>query len=368
MKAGAAVSADRNSLNAASDAVASNRSYIYFLHHFRLAAAILVVASHCYDISWGSHLGAPSSYDFLINLLSGATALFVFISGFFFHYVSSRNFDFDAFLTARIRRLLIPYLAISMGLAITEYLIVAPEGLPLWVFLVRIVSALFMGSAGPAMWFIPFIFIFYILSPVFLKFSREKMETKVVLLFGSLLLGLMINRSADNADKIQNAGYFLFYYLFGILFSTYMDRAIYIIRNNSVIIMSGLAMLALAFAQYRLGMVDNPTGPWFSVTLFNIMYLQKIAQIIFLCGILYRTADRPLPWLTTISGWSLGIFFMHQFGLVLLKPLADNGFVPTGQKYADLLLWTLALTGLSIALIWSIKRLMPGRSHYFIGT
>jgi probable poly-beta-1,6-N-acetyl-D-glucosamine export protein len=59
------------------------RTRIVFFDYFRAIAIIMVVASHAYR-PW---LIDTFSEKVFINLVVGGTIFFVFISGFFFHYV-----------------------------------------------------------------------------------------------------------------------------------------------------------------------------------------------------------------------------------------------------------------------------------------
>lgn len=55
-----------------------DRRLVYF-DYFRALAILLIILGHCYN-SWPrSHIWEAT----LVNLISGGTALFVFISGFF---------------------------------------------------------------------------------------------------------------------------------------------------------------------------------------------------------------------------------------------------------------------------------------------
>lgn len=352
-----------------SGSVPAQRQHIHSMHNFRAVAILLVVSSHCYDIAWRSHIGVPSPYDFLINIISGATALFLFISGFFFHRVFSRRFDFVSFLKSRAKRLLLPYLTVTICLILLAMLLGKElrllKHLPdLWVIFP---TAILLGSAGPAMWYVPFIFVIFLMSPLFLAFCRTDSRYQIAILVVGLAIGFFVNRSMFNMNKIQNVAYFSFYYMFDMYYSVRYKELYSYFSRITIITAAGLAVIILAISQQYIGLIDNPAGQWFEWTGFNFLYFQKIAQIIFLCGFLGRYADRNLPVISLIATWSFGLFFLHQIALLLLWPVAKHWDISLGVKYADLTLWSALVIGLSVMLVWLGTKLLGKHSRYLIG-
>ena len=53
------------------------------------------------------------------NVLTGGTALFVFISGFMFHHVFFDSFKYQKFVMAKVKNVLVPYLILaSLAIAV----------------------------------------------------------------------------------------------------------------------------------------------------------------------------------------------------------------------------------------------------------
>ena len=57
------------------------------------------------------------------NLVVGGTSLFVFISGFLFHHLHASRFDYRRFLTNKVQKVVVPYLALATPLILYRVLI-----------------------------------------------------------------------------------------------------------------------------------------------------------------------------------------------------------------------------------------------------
>lgn len=79
--------------------------YAYF-DYFRAIAIILVVAGHSYG-AWERDTTVEYA---LVVVITGATAPFVFISGFFFHEVFYKKFNYSNFLKVNSKRFTLPIL------------------------------------------------------------------------------------------------------------------------------------------------------------------------------------------------------------------------------------------------------------------
>ena len=77
---------------------------------FRAIAIILIILDHSIQ-PWGNH---PYYEKLFITFVSGGSNLFVFISGFFFHYVFFQNFNYKEFMIHKVKRVFIAYLVLSV--------------------------------------------------------------------------------------------------------------------------------------------------------------------------------------------------------------------------------------------------------------
>ena len=68
---------------------------IISIDYFRAIAIILIVAGHSYGLSY-LHFNSNIEYA-IMNLITGNTALFVFISGFMLHHIFYNRYNFKNF-------------------------------------------------------------------------------------------------------------------------------------------------------------------------------------------------------------------------------------------------------------------------------
>lgn len=71
--------------------------------YMRGIAIILIVLGHSV---YNSGQGFPLLLE---NLLRGGTALFVFISGYFFHRIFYKDFDYSKFMKNKVHNVLYPF-------------------------------------------------------------------------------------------------------------------------------------------------------------------------------------------------------------------------------------------------------------------
>src|SRR5690554_6718163 len=150
--------------------------YLNSLNHYRALSIILIVAIHSFytaDIKLDSYVS-----QFFFNSISGATLNFIFISGFLFYQVFYKRFEYSKFVKSRVDRFLKPYLVLSI-LPILVCLITIPMywdnsniikfndgNLAFW-YSVSAIKYLITGAHITAYWYIPFMMVMVVISPLF---------------------------------------------------------------------------------------------------------------------------------------------------------------------------------------------------------
>lgn len=343
---------------------AQARSHLHYMENMRGITILLVIASHCFGLAWSGSPGSWFPSDPVLSFLSGATPVFVFISGFFFHHVFHGEFRYLPFLRKKARALLPPYLMVTVTLIAVQHAMGIDSrfyfGLrdPVAQFAMAAIS----GGSGPAMWYIPFLFDIFLLSPLFLLFAKAPLHRQLAVLGGLLVLGLLVDRSAFN--RLGNLAHFSFYYALGIHCSLYRARFERSVRSDAAIFGAAAVILLLATAQYWFARAGEAGWllPWDPI---KFVYLRKIALIVLLSGTLLRFADRPLPGLTRIAHWSFGLFFVHQLPILLLMPVAASGIVAPG--HGALVLYAGLVFAMSMAILWGVKRVCGPASRHLVG-
>jgi len=80
-----------------------------YFDYLRAIAILFIVAGHSFSV-WSIDT-LPEKV--LANIITGGTSLFVFISGFFFHHIFYKDFEYKVFIKRKIKKVLVPYIILS---------------------------------------------------------------------------------------------------------------------------------------------------------------------------------------------------------------------------------------------------------------
>lgn len=296
--------------------------------HYRGIAIILIVLGHCYGLSNWSFASYPERV--LANIITGGTALFVFISGFLFHQVFYPGFDFFRFITKKMNKVIVPYLIWS-SLALLFTLsthtplpdgFVGP-GTSLWDRWIQpSVLSLVTGGHFIAYWYIPFTLILFLASPLFLRFITLQRRTQVILTGSLLLCAAVVQRPINNIQVFQSVVFFLPVYLFGILCSLERKRIYAVLADKTVLLGLGVVGLSMLQSCFYMGAGSYHKAP-FVWHFLDINIFQKLLLCLLCMVFLHRYEDRESKLLSTLATSSFAIFFIHGWvikGLGLIKP------------------------------------------------
>lgn len=347
------------------------QGHLAFIENFRAIAIILVVVSHCNNLAFGSFIGTPSPFDFIISLFSGATALFVFISGFLFHHVFYARFDFGPFMMGKFKKLIVPYAVVTFVLVmIWGFLWVDPDTEPLGAIDIfnTFVIALAAGNAGVSTWYVPFITIVFLLSPLFIAFIKTRPSIQLTIVAIAFAIGFAVNRSPGNSDDFQSLLYFVFFYLFGILCSVHRDPFMRVVsRSETTWLAFGLALLLSILQMPLVGWPGDFYGAYFEYRGVNLQYLQKVAQIMVFCSLFSVMTHWGNPFSKALANDSFGIFLSHSIVILLLERVLGGNIWGSGIKFLDYFAYGFVVIVLSWGLVWAVKKLAPEYSRTIIG-
>lgn len=348
--------------------------FLHAFNYFRGIAILFIVAGHCYWMSgWSSH-SFPEKV--IANLVNGGTALFVFISGFMFHHIFYTQFNYRRFLLKKAGNVLLPYLILSTLAFLLfvvylgrppfpQYFQFDPAAGPWQEYLRPALQYLWTGRILPAYWYIPFIMITFLLSPLHARVIGLPSGRQLALLLGLLLLAMLVQRPIDNMSVLQSVVYFTPVYILGILCSIHRQEIHARLTGHVWWLL--LAAVMLAALQV---LVHDKTGNYHKPPLqyagLDFMMLQKICLCLFFMVYLQRFEHARLPVLQLLASASFAIYFLHPWLLQLLEPVVAGNMhtLPGGVNW---LLLTLGVTAASLLLARGIKRVTGARSRYLIG-
>lgn len=301
-----------------------------------------------------------------MSLIGGATAIFVFIAGFFYERVYRPRLGWWALIARRAGLLLPPYLFIS--------LVLVASGLEPGVRGMEPVTAdplaklglwLLTGTAGPATWFVPFFLLLLLFTPLFARFALAGVRVQLALLAALLLLAFVVPR--DPLMVLANVAHFAFYYALGIFWAIHRATIEQALKRRGVLAGFIAALMVAAAVQYAFGIPAGYGAPEPLVSARDLVVLRKFLLIVILMGLLQRLGDRRVALLSFIAARSFGLFFVHQPVLLwLTRSFAAQGAAMENPWALALLLWggTLAL---SLAVLELAHALLGARAKLLLG-
>ncbi|NBB74041.1 MAG: acyltransferase family protein [Bacteroidetes bacterium] len=349
---------------------------IVFIDNFRAIAIFLIVAGHMYWLAFPV-FPPPEGYliNVLLNLITGGTAYFVFISGFLYYHVFSGRLNYAAFINKKVENVVVPYLVLGFPLAVYTILVgnwdvsvQSSDGPVLDSVFVTLVFLLSTGNMMQAYWFIPFIFLLFLMSPLFDAFIRLRREWGWLLFGAAAAVALVLHRPpVPDVDQIQNVLYFLPFYLFGILCARDRLAFVRLIGRPDMLVLSGVGLIAFAAIQGLLiGHVGNIRAEPFT-PVFDFMFVQKMVGILFLCSILHIFAEPLAATLNHVAKLSFGVFFLHPIIAFVIGGVTDGAPPRSGNPWLDLAIYALLVFALSLLATSTVKLALGGRSRVVVG-
>lgn len=341
--------------------------------YFRGIAILFIVIGHSYGPwqinSFGERVFA--------NLIAGGSVLFVFISGFFFHYVFYEKFNFKVFLEKKAKNVFLPYLILS-AMGIAYYLVVhgtlpyanklGAEKLDSWLSYIETIAIyLWTGRVIVAYWYVPFIMIIFILSPLFVRYIKLSALHRIYIFLIWLAAAMFIHRPADNLSPLHSLLYFMPIYMLGIICSIHREAVIEFIRGKALVL--GFVTLFLAILQALLhdGYGNFHKAEIFSYNGIDIVIIQKIAMCFFFLSVLQKYEGRNIPALRILAATSFAIYFIHPW---ILKIFSDTGLLEYLQFLTGMgvFIVTVPLTLMGCLLVaYMVKWILKKNSRFVIG-
>tara|TARA_B110000503_G_C7091749_1_gene389729 strand:+ start:222 stop:1208 length:987 start_codon:yes stop_codon:yes gene_type:complete len=324
--------------------------------YFRAAAIMLIVAGHSYSQA-GIRIDTGLDYT-LSNLIKGATALFVFISGFIFDHVYGTRYRYTVFLWNRAYRLVIPYCVLTIigMLMFSEPLGDGFSGNTLFRNFV-------LGDTFQAYWYIPFIMLMYALAPLHRAFMAMRTSRQVGVVISLAILAGLAHRPIGNDHAFHSVVFYLPIYLSGILVSLNYTTLLPVLRKYGPLFV--FAAAAIAITQSLDGQSDNLQKSFFRLRGFELMGLQKLMLCLGLIGIFSKLPNPPDRLIDTIANTSFAIFFLHPFVLELLGD--QTYFRLTHFPWVNLVICVAAIVACCASIALILRYFVRANSKFLTG-
>ena len=355
------------------------KNFLYEFDYFRGLSIFLIVFCHI----WGFIALNSSIKNILINpkhfykyflsyeefFIFGATSFFVFISGFLFYYIFyKRGFDYKEFILKKCKNVLSPYLLIIIIFSFINICFLKVNLTLEYIFN----CILFYSSY----WYIPFIMVIFISSPLHIKFIETKLKYQIIYLSIAILYSTFTVR--NNENPLLSVLFWSSFYLLGIFCSIYYDR----IKKFDLITKSCFFITCILTSTFALAVNQGYAHikyatVWDFHFSFNIIVIPKIFylfSILFFCTFINNSNKyNLLKWvLKILSKYSFPTFFLHPifiFFMHLYKEkirifLVNLSFI---ELHFLALSTTIIIFIISISIAYVVKKITKRYSRMIIG-
>jgi probable poly-beta-1,6-N-acetyl-D-glucosamine export protein len=328
--------------------------YLHHLNHMRGIAIVPIVAVHCLSMfDWRE----DSFGDIVQPLFVNVNILFTFISGYLFQHLSA-GFRYGVYLKKRITNVGVPYVLVSAP-AIVIYIGQLKhhsylsdgflDGAPAYVATRFLLTGAHLGP----LWFIPMMFVFYLLAPLFLRIvERRELIVALPLLF---VFSELIGRPDHNLGTLHVAVFFAPVYLLGMLFARHaamVDTALR--RAVGPVVLCGLLAAVLSMAL-------NAHDIWAP------QLVLKAVICISVYAILVSLPARRIASLDLLASYAFGIFFVHGYLVGLGRVLVGYQAGSFEGSFLAVLTATAVVLATSLAIAAASRAMLRQRSRYVLG-
>ncbi|WP_339614482.1 acyltransferase [uncultured Winogradskyella sp.] len=352
--------------------------YLNSLNHYRALAIIFIIAVHARglaDIKLDSYISR-----FLFNTLSGSTLNFSFISGFLFYLVLYKRYNYASFFKARVDRFLKPYLFLSI-LPILICLITTPmywgnsnlveanifNGLSL--YLISIFKYLISGAHITAYWYIPFVMIMAVMSPLHVKFIKLNFKQQLIIFSVLLIVASFVQRPYTRTfifQAIQSVIYFTPLYLMGMMCAIHKDKIYKLLRGKDIYLFI-IVMLFVLFQTNR-GDVGLYKNEFLTYSGIDTLVFKMVFVCLFFMTWLHRFEHVRSSFINSLANTSFAIYFLHVYVLKLLLTLKIY-FSLSFESYSLLAYLIIIILSVALSMLAAIglNKLLPNYSFMLIG-
>lgn len=307
-----------------------------------------------------------------MNVVTGGTSLFVFISGFLFHHVFYQKYQFRKFFTKKFTNVFVPYFMLGL-VPVFWYVLTGNkwyEGyfLPTGTgivneYIVPTMKYYMSGRFLLAYWYIPFIMATFLASPLHVLYVKLNLHLQLSVIFAFSTISVLIHRPVDNINLVQSVIYFTPLYLIGITASiNKVDIYRYLDGKDLYLL---FIVISLAVLQSFFGIESNYHKAAFEYAGVDLMYFQKIALCFFFMAWLNRFETYKNSKIQMIAEASFALFFIHP---IVLKVISRSGidFIRVDSWFIYIL-FVIAVTIACVLVAKLCKRILGKYSRYLIG-
>lgn len=353
--------------------------FINSINNFRALAIIFIVAGHCLFFFDNILIIRTNSIvvNSFANLILGGSTLFVFISGFLFHHVYYKKFDFLKYMLKKIKFVLVPFILLTtipiIFLILKCVFLSTNDSFEQKLSCVYNIPFLKYYLTGThffiGYWYIPFIMIIFSLSPFYIQFIKLKLKTQILITLILFISSILIHRGSEDQNffLFQNAFFYLSIYLIGILSSEKKEVIHSAFKGKEFYLLSLVFILALI--QANSGKLGTYNKEPFTFGGIDLMTIQKTILSFFFIIWLNRFENYKSKILNIIATNSFGIYFTHGIVIWVFEMIKIKlGLSFSINQYLLYCLYFITIFSLSLSLTLMVKKMSPKYSRFIIGS
>jgi len=327
---------------------------LHYVNNMRGIAILMVIFAHALSTVKSDYL----LYKVLDALTDNITLVFVAISGYLFTSLSE-NYKFSRFMSVKLKTVFLPYIVISIP-AIIMYVGSFKE-YHHWIDMQWFHSQLnaveqaglllITGASLGPLWFIPMIFLFFLLSPVFIYLKKHDLlgSTFAITMLGALLFG----RPQLNDNAFHSLVFFLPAYLAGMWLST-TDRWQKIPMYQHCLPVLGAYLIIAPLIHLSVDVSNS----------LDLLIKLFFTLLIFMVSAQYL--NRKLKWLDLFARLSFFLFFVHGYMSGFFRVIYRLYFDTNGQIIYSLIAFCGILAACIVGFLIT-KPLLQSKSKFLIG-
>jgi len=342
-----------------------SRPFLIHIHYFRAFAIINIMLLHLWSLPKEINADISGFIHHLQHpIFHGGTIYFVFISGFLFQYLSE-GFQAKRYLTNKFLFVILPYIFLSVAIFVFSIL---PSLVSDAASALRIIRRLFFlllrGNAQIQFWYIPFITVVFLVSPLLLKLPARVFN---ILALCCVFLPLLGTRTETHLSLSQYL-YFFPIYITGMYTARNYEMVQKYTEKRFPLLILGIAGSFVSL-YYIAGMHFRTN--WYE----SAEYINKMTITLVVLSVLRRIESWKPPLLSKVAELSFPLYFLHLLipaALIQTVIRESIALVPILGQRPFLVFYTLVIAlfriGATLVIIILIKALLGPKSRYLIGS
>jgi hypothetical protein len=320
-----------------------------------------IVILHLWVLPDSDTLLVHSQMMFKELFFHSSTIYFIFISGFLVTHLKDRIVT-TSYYKSKLKNVILPYILISIALLFVYSFFGSKTEAFTLLFLKNSLIDILMGKVNFHFWYIPFITLIFLATPVLLKLNQKTMLYIAPFMF---LLPLLGTRTGIEITVGQYL-YFFPIYIIGMLVRLKLDTVQACISSYKywigAIFLASLITLFLLLLNYNL----TTRYPYYFESLF---YVNRLMIIFLFIGISGQISYNKYPLIGKIADYSFALYFIHGAIGIFIQPRLFGFLAQFEQHYwiPFSLLVTFCIILLCLFIIRITKLVFGKRSRLLIG-